>query len=125
MFKFYGNGISNEYADRMAATGKRANLKPKETAQWIMANEYTKGALKSELITPIGMKAISEGLRRIVVEDKVLKSSGMMDEDTQREANYTEHAFYQFETNLKMNVYKEAPSKQNPDNYEPIRTGGA
>ena len=47
----------------------------------------------------------------------------MMDEDAQREANYTERTLYQFEANLKMNIYEEAPSRHDSDNDKPKRTG--
>ncbi len=104
----------------MSDAGKRAGLTPTETAQWIMADEYKKGTLKSEFITPVGMNAISAGMTKMIAEDKALKINCMMDEDAQREANYTERTFYQFETNLKMNIYEKAPSRQDSDKDKPI-----
>lgn len=123
MEKFYRKSLNSTYLNQMSDAGKRAGLTPTETAQWIMADEYKKGALNPEFITPVGMKAIIQGLRRMIVEDKALKINGMMDEDAQHEANYNERTFYQFETNLKMNIYKEAPSRHDSDNYSPMRTG--
>jgi hypothetical protein len=46
----------------------------------------------------------------------------MMDEDAQHEANYTERTFYQFETNLKMNIYEKAPSRHDSDKDKPKST---
>ena len=123
MEKFYRKPLNSIYLNQMSDAGKRAGLTPTETAQWIMADEYKKGALNDEFITPVGMNAISQGLKRMIAEDKALKINCMMDEDAQHEANYTEHTFYQFETNLKMNIYKEAPSRHDSDNYTPMRTG--
>lgn len=123
MEKFYRKSLNSTYLNQMSDAGKRAGLTPTETAQWIMANEYKKGVLKSEFIAPVGMHAISKGLKRMIAEDKALKINGMMDEDALLEANYTERTFYQFETNLKMNIYEEAPLRHDSDNNNPMRTG--
>jgi len=123
MEKFYRKSLNSTYLKQMSDAGKRAGLTPTETAQWIMADEYKKGVLKSEFITPVGMNAISAGLRKMIAEDKALEINCMMDEDAQREANYTERTFYQFEANLKMNVYEKAPSRHDSENDKPKRTG--
>ena len=123
MEKFYRKSLNSTYLNQMSDAGKRAGLTPTETAHWVMADEYKKGVLKSEFITPVGMRAISAGLKRMIAEDKALKINCMMDDDAQLEANYTERTFYQFEANLKINIYDEAPSRHDSDNDKPKRTG--